>query len=93
MICSQKGGKCRIKNPWPGSEVTLYSEGGKVKNISGSLLVLTTKIGETVAIVPRGKSLAVKEILQNYYCLLRSELSICYLVIYIKCVLPAGFDY
>lgn len=62
-IYSQKGGHCQLKNPWPATEITLYRDGKKTKNISGSLLVFLTKNGETVTIVPKGKTLAVKEIL------------------------------
>ena len=62
-VKAQKGGKCSIKNPWPGSEVTLYREGKKVKNISGSLLTISAKTGETFTMVKKGKTLTTKEIL------------------------------
>ncbi len=36
-ICSQKGGQCRVQNPWPGTEITLYRDGKKTKNIESPL--------------------------------------------------------
>lgn len=62
-IFSQKGGPCQVKNPWPGTEVTLYRDGKKAGNISGSLLVITSKAGETIAIVPKGIQLKIKELM------------------------------
>ena len=62
-IYSQKGGQCRIQNPWPGTAITLYRNGKISKNITGSLLVFSTKSGETLTIVPKGKKLGIKEIL------------------------------
>ena len=62
-IYSQKGGQCRLKNPWPGTEITLYRDGRKTKDISSSFLVFFIKNGETITIVPKGKALAIKEIL------------------------------
>jgi hypothetical protein len=61
-IYSQKGGPCQVKNPWPGTEVTLYRDGKKANNIAGELLVITSKAGETISLVPKGKKLVVKEI-------------------------------
>jgi hypothetical protein len=51
-----------IKNPWGDAELTFYRNGKKSKNISGKLLTLTSKAGETLTLVPRGKQLVVKEI-------------------------------
>jgi hypothetical protein len=62
-IFSEKGGKCSVMNPWPENEITLYNNGKKVKNISGKLLVIDTKKGETLTIAPKGKTLLSKEIL------------------------------
>jgi hypothetical protein len=62
-IFSKKGGKCSVMNPWPETEITLYNNGKKVKNISGKLLVIDTKNGETLTIAPMGKTLLPKEIL------------------------------
>ena len=62
-IYSQKGGQCRVQNPWPGTAITLYRNGKISKNITGSLLVFSTKSGETLTIVPKGEKLGIKEIL------------------------------
>jgi hypothetical protein len=62
-IQSQKGGKCLVQNPWTGSDVSLYVNGKKSKDMSGVLLDLPTKIGETITLVPKGKKLLNKEIL------------------------------
>jgi len=61
-IFSQKGGPCQVKNPWQGTEVTLYRNGKKENNIAGSLLVINSKAGETISLVPKGKKLNVIEI-------------------------------
>jgi Domain of unknown function (DUF5703) len=62
-IYSEKGGNCSIQNPWPGTEITLYNNGKRVKNVSGKLLVIATKTGETLTIAPRGRQLTQKDIL------------------------------
>jgi hypothetical protein len=62
-IHSKKGGRCSIQNPWPGTDIVLYRDGKKSKNISGKLLVLSAEIGETLTIAPKGKKLRPKEIL------------------------------
>ena len=61
-IQSQKGGKCLVQNPWPGNGVSLYVNGKKSKDISGELLNIPTKEGETLTLVPKGKKLLLKEI-------------------------------
>jgi len=61
-IFSQKGGQCQVQNPWPEKELTLYCNGKKINNISGSLLVISTKIGDTISLVQKGNALVVKEI-------------------------------
>jgi hypothetical protein len=62
-IHSKKGGRCYIQNPWLGTDITLYRDGKRSKNISGKLLVLSAEIGETLTIAPKGKKLMPKEIL------------------------------
>ena len=62
-IYSRKGGKCYVQNPWPGTEIILYRDGKRLKNISGKLLVLSAEIGETLTIAPKGKTVKPKEIL------------------------------
>jgi hypothetical protein len=62
-IYSQKGSQCKIKNPWPGKEVEFYRNGRRTNESSNLLLIFSTKIGETITIVPKGKALSIKEIL------------------------------
>lgn len=61
-IQSQKGGECLVKNPWGESELTIYRNSKKIKNVSGKLLTLNSKIGDIIVLVPRGKKLFKKEI-------------------------------
>jgi len=51
---SELGQKCRLQNPWNESEVTLYRNGKKAENLSGSLLTFPTRKGETIVIVRVG---------------------------------------
>lgn len=62
-INSQKGGRCRVQNPWPGAEIAIYRDGEKTENVSGKLLVLSAEKGETITLVPKGKALTVKKIM------------------------------
>ena len=55
-IKSQVGGQCRLRNPWPGTTLTLYRNGKKAENLSGSLLLLPTTMDETIVVVPSGTS-------------------------------------
>ena len=61
-IKSQKGGECLVQNPWPGTDVTLYVNGKKTKDISGTLLRVPVKSGENVVLVPKGRKPKEKEI-------------------------------
>jgi hypothetical protein len=62
-IQSQKGGQCRVQNPWPDADVTLYRNGKQAEDISGVLLAFSTVTGETITMVPKGKPL-LKKVLQ-----------------------------
>jgi hypothetical protein len=62
-IHSQKGGQCRVQNPWPDDEITLYRNGKPIGNISGQLLVLSTVAGETLVMTPKGKPMVGKQVL------------------------------
>jgi len=53
-IKSQLGGECRLRNPWPDAEVTLYRNGKKWKNINGSLLNFGTSKDQIFVLVPKG---------------------------------------
>ena len=61
-IYSQKGGQCRVQNPWPGVDVTVYRNGKQAENISGGLLAISTAKGERVTLVPKGNALVEKKI-------------------------------
>jgi hypothetical protein len=61
-IQSQIGGECRLRNPWPGKTVTLYHNGKKAEDISGSPLTFPTARGEDVVIVPQGPKPSRKNI-------------------------------
>lgn len=50
-ILSQLGGECRIRNPWPGTEVTLYCNGVKKRTMNESLLKFDTQKGKTYLLV------------------------------------------
>jgi hypothetical protein len=61
-VLSQKGGKCLVQNPWPGSGVSVYVNGKKSKDLSGKILKLTSNTGDTMTLVPKGKKLVTKVI-------------------------------
>jgi hypothetical protein len=64
-IHSQKGGLCRVQNPWPGTEITLHHHGEPIANISGEVLAFSTVTGETVIMMPKGKPMVKKQVLAN----------------------------
>ncbi len=64
-IQSQKGGQCRVQNPWPDVEVTLHRNGKAAESISGKLLEFSTAVGEMITLAPKGKLLVKKEVLNN----------------------------
>ncbi len=51
-VNSQLGGSCRLKNPWPQSEVTLYRNGVKAETLSGDVLAFDTAKGEKFLLLP-----------------------------------------
>ncbi len=53
QIRSELGGECRLRNPWPGEAVTIYRNGRKAEELSGSLLMFPTQRNEAVAITTR----------------------------------------
>lgn len=56
-IDSQLGGTCRIRNPWPGNKVTLYRNGVKAEELTGSLLSFSTDVDENIKIVKQNVSI------------------------------------
>lgn len=53
---SRAGGECRLRNPWAEATVTIYRNGLRVQEISGSLLRFDTEKGEDIVVVPAGVS-------------------------------------
>jgi hypothetical protein len=59
-IHSEKGGPCRVQNPWAEAPLTLYRNGKEAETIFGRLLEIPTTAGETVTLVPQGQPLPEK---------------------------------
>jgi hypothetical protein len=53
-ILSQLGGECLLRNPWPGSAISLYRDGRESENLSGDLLHVGTRKGENLVFVRVG---------------------------------------
>ena len=53
-INSQTGGTCRIRNPWPGKTISLYRNGIKAEDLTGSVISFSTSIREDIKIVRQG---------------------------------------
>ena len=51
---ARNGGECRLRNPWGETEVTLYRDGRKAENLSGSRLQFGTAKGERIVVVRAG---------------------------------------
>jgi len=62
-VQSQAGSECRLRNPWLEATVTLYRNGKKAEDLSGSLLKFPTSKGETVVVVPLGSAASRKSVL------------------------------
>jgi hypothetical protein len=64
-IQSQVGGECRLRNPWPDAELTLYRNGRKAEDLSpdlSGLLKFPTARGETITVVPKGSIFSRKKV-------------------------------
>ena len=53
-INAQIGGSCRIRNPWPGETISLYRNGKKAGDLTGSLISFSTSVGEDIKMVKQG---------------------------------------
>lgn len=53
-INSQLGGRCRIRNPWPGNTISLYRNGVKTEDLNRSIISLLTTKSEDIKIVRQG---------------------------------------
>ena len=60
IIESQKGRDCKILNPWPDKQVTLYRNGEDAQKVTGKSLFFKTEHGEKLLLVPEGTH--IKEI-------------------------------
>jgi hypothetical protein len=63
-VRSNKGGVCRVQNPWDEAAVSLYRNGKEAETISGKLLAIPTEAGETVTLVPKGRALPKKVVIE-----------------------------
>jgi hypothetical protein len=61
-IHPQKGGQCRVQNPWPGNAIALYRNGQPSENMSGELLAFSTVTDESVVMMPKGKPMVRKRV-------------------------------
>jgi hypothetical protein len=50
-ILSQRGGECRIRNPWPTEEAALFCMGRKTNVLKESLLTFPTEAGKAYLLV------------------------------------------
>jgi hypothetical protein len=55
-ITSQLGSECRLRNPWPDREVSVYRNGKIEQNIKGSLLQFKTGRAENIVLVSQSSS-------------------------------------
>jgi hypothetical protein len=53
---SEAGAECRLRNPWPQSPVSLFRNGKKAEDLSGSLVTFATNRGETIVAVKQGST-------------------------------------
>jgi hypothetical protein len=61
-IQSQVGGECRLRNPWPEGEVTLYRNNKISESMNGSLLKFATIKNENIVVVPKGSTPSRKKV-------------------------------
>lgn len=55
-IFSKAGQTCRLRNPWPDAEVTIFINGKKQKSERGPLITFKTNANNRYVIVPKGTS-------------------------------------
>jgi hypothetical protein len=56
-LTSQSGADCRIRNPWGGSAIDIYSGKKKIKTTSGDLITFKTKVNQQYILVRKGSSI------------------------------------
>ena len=57
IIKSEKGRDCKILNPWPDKQVTLYRNGEEAQKVTGKELFFKTEHGEKLLLAPEGTSI------------------------------------
>jgi hypothetical protein len=55
-VRSQLGGECTLRNPWVSDGATLYRNGRRVEDLTGSLLKLPTRRDEILILVKKGSA-------------------------------------
>jgi hypothetical protein len=50
-VSSTLGGQCRMKNPWPDAQATLYRNASAGETINGEVLTFNTSKGETILLL------------------------------------------
>jgi len=55
-IKSLAGAECRLRNPWPQNELTIYADGKKLLDADGTLITFETQKDQSYLIVPKGTS-------------------------------------
>jgi hypothetical protein len=53
-IKSQAGGDCRLRNPWQGSEITIFRNGNQGETLSGTQLQFATAKDEVLLVLKKG---------------------------------------
>jgi hypothetical protein len=51
---SLAGAEARMRNPWGDAAVQVFRDGRRAETLEGALLVVATRAGETVRVLPRG---------------------------------------
>jgi len=54
QVQSQAGGECRLCNPWPGETMSLYRNGAKEEDLSGTFVKFATRKGDLIVLAPQG---------------------------------------
>ncbi len=53
-VHSEAGTECKLRNPWPESAVSLFRNGNRTDELTGSLLTIPTTASETLILVKQG---------------------------------------
>ena len=64
VVESEKGGECRLRNPWPGKPVMVRRGEGKAERVVGEELVLKSEPGDCWSLVAEGAEPAEREMVE-----------------------------